>query len=119
EPASAEGMMLETIRQIADDDASVGRDCMSILIKRTPPHVYIRYRPYTIDKVPIALQGKPTQLLAAFSPWVATPSVTSPPQLIVGDGWSIAAGDFTVQLDSPPPGIPVAGLHTMPQRGWP
>jgi hypothetical protein len=119
DPMVVEKIMTEIIRRVADDDASVGRDCMSILLKRTPPHIHIQYRPYALDKIPLALQGKPMQVPAAFSPWIATPSITSPPLIIVGQGWSFAAGDFTVQVDSPPPGMPLAWLKTMPQRMWP
>jgi hypothetical protein len=113
-----EQIMTDLVRHIADEDTSVGRDCMAILIKPTAPHVRVRYRPYFLDKVPLALRTDQVDV-HGVSPWIMTPSLTAPPSVIVGQGWSIQAGNLVIHLDAPEAGTSIKAVGTQPRKRWP
>src|ERR1022692_297818 len=118
-PEYPEDIMTDVIHSIADEDSTVGRDCMAILIRPTVPQARVRYRPYMRDTVPYSMAGQVGLTPGSFSPWVITPSLTTPPSIIIGQGLTLHAGNLVIQFEAPDPGISLASLSTQPRPVWP
>lgn len=85
---SCESILVDTIRDLAQRDQSVGKSCMSILINRNQ-EIRIRFLPdpETDDQV------------AAFTPWVLGPRIIAPPQILQGWLPTLHSGPFQVTFD--------------------
>lgn len=89
-PDTCEAILAASIRRVADRDATVGKDLMSIRIRSWAPHVQIRYLPFTSEASP-SHEGLPL----AYTPWIiAPPSVHSP--ALSNGGWSTKYLDWSV-----------------------
>ena len=81
-PDTCEAILAASIRRIADEDPTVGKDLMAVQIKSRDPHVQIRYLPFTSEASP-SHEGLPL----AYTPWIIAPPSVHGPALSNG-GWT-------------------------------
>jgi hypothetical protein len=98
-----EELMVTVVRGVADepDEATVGKDCMSILISRSR-EVRVRYLRNSSPEEPIR---------TAYTPWIIGGGIVVPPAVLEGSGFSVSAGGRVILIDSIPP-LPENGFKS-------
>jgi hypothetical protein len=116
-----EQTIVDTIRTVAARNPYVGPNCMSILL--APPHVrpFVRVTFFPQEIHPARFVGSKfvsPEYSAAFSPWVIGAQMVSRPSVLIGNGWSLQMGPFTVELGGGVDDGPISGMSSQkrPQR---
>jgi len=100
ESRDAEVRLVETVRGVARKNPHVGPHCMSILIPPpSNPSISIRYFPAASTSLPVKQQLSRHESLKAYSPWILSTNICSPPSEITG-AFVIRTGIFSIQLTS-------------------
>jgi hypothetical protein len=67
--------MIEILRELPEEDPTVGRDCLVTTIQGVPPHVRIKYEPFGSTQMVVeSASGQAITVEAAVSPWIITPN---------------------------------------------
>jgi hypothetical protein len=103
-----EAMLVNAIRAVADEDDTVGKDCMSILMVRQGIF-HVRFLPN-----PDADLHRKT----SYTPWVVGPGVLWPAAVLYGGLSTLQAGPYQVTFERVPPLLPSSrvGAYGQPQR---
>jgi len=101
-----EALLVRTIREVAQSQASVGTDCMAVRLSRRPPDVRVRFN------------RDPSRVTAAFTPYVIAPGVSVPPQYS-WIGPPVTLNGVNYEVDPPFPPSPIFNSSSQPQKLWP
>ena len=106
-----EAMLVTSIRTVAEENDTVGKDCMSILMGRLGP-----FRVRFLPNLDADLHRK-----AAYTPWVIGPGVMWPPSVLYGPPSVLHAGPYQVTFERVPPLPPSSsvGAYGQPRRPFP
>lgn len=118
--AQFEQTIVDAIRMVAARNPSVGPNCMSILLAPPQLSALVRVTFFPQEVHPAQFIGSnfvSPEYPAAFSPWVIGPNLISQPSVLIGEGWELHMGQFTVQLGGFGVG-PISGMSSQrrPQR---
>jgi hypothetical protein len=98
-----EDLLVEVIREAAQNDESVGKDCMSVvMVPKEDPFVVIRYQPKLPTLGDLTVGNTAHRVPLAFWPWVVLPRLLMPPQVQTGGSPHIPLGNSRIQFESPP-----------------
>jgi hypothetical protein len=98
-----EDLLIEVIREASQNDESVGKDCMSVvMLPKEDPFVVIRYQPELPTLGELTVRNKAHKVPLAFWPWVVLPRLLIPPQVQTGGLPHIPLGSSRIQFESPP-----------------
>ena len=115
-----ENLLIDVIREASQNDQSVGKDCMSVLMApRHDPFSVVRYQPRLPTLAEVTVVDTPHKVPLAFSPWVVLSNMLVPPQVQTGGQPHIAIGNSRIQFESPPLdalGIPAPLFSTSTQQ---
>jgi hypothetical protein len=95
----AAATLIDVLRSLPPQDPTVGKDCLVTTIQREPPHVHVKYEPYGISQVSVALTSRTVTLPVAFTPWILTPTSVTAPHAVSGPGWSHQSGVFEFSVE--------------------
>src|SRR5215475_6489901 len=104
---SMRNILVETVRSIGTKNATVGADCMSIMLPE--PHLLRADIEFIIGSSGDS-QGGPV-----YSPWVITPEYVHEPSVLFG-GWEIHSGPWTIYLKDVFRGFAAWANQTRPKR---
>jgi len=66
--------MIEILRELPEEDPTVGRHCLVTTIQGVSPHVRIKYEPFGSTQMVVeSAKGQAITVEAAVSPWIITP----------------------------------------------
>jgi hypothetical protein len=113
DPDGIEATLVTTIRGVARTQSTVGQSCMSIVIPRladTP--LRVRYLPASSENVQLVGGAGSVNLGAVFTPWIVSPALTQPPQVIAGSvrPGPISLGNRVLTFDLPVPSAPITNV---------
>jgi hypothetical protein len=112
-------VVVEVLRSLSTpNDLTIGNDCLITTIRRTSPHVVVKYEPYAITHFQVATRTEVATVPACYTPWVVAPGLIAAPQTIVGSGWSFHLAGFDVLIDAPESGG-IAAASSQKRRRWP
>ncbi len=115
-----EQTIVDAIRLVAARNPDhVGPHCISILI--APPHiralVRVTFFPQEIHTARVVgSKFASPEFPAAYTPWIVGSGMVSKPSVIIGQGWEIQMGPFTVALGGFPAGSGLLGAMSSQRR---
>ena len=102
---SIRNILVETVRSISTENASVGADCMSIMLP--PPHLHLAEIEFIV--------GSSDPFHEVYSPWVITPGYVHMPSILFG-GWEVHCGPWTIYLKDVVRGFAAWAKQARPKR---
>ena len=103
---SMRNILIETIRSISGENATVGPDCMSIML--TPPNLLLA-------EIEFVFSGSGLSHGEVYAPWVITPGYVHAPSILFG-GWEIHDGPWTIYLKDDVRGFAPWAIQKRPKR---
>jgi hypothetical protein len=100
-PDDGEGVLVDTIREIARSCQDVGTDCMSIMLPANGAlWARTRYVPSTPQQFTLRAQGPEVRLPQSFAPWVVSPRMVVAPSIAGGGTMRLGLGVKTLAMEA-------------------
>jgi hypothetical protein len=97
----SEEILINEIRRISAENQWVGPHCMSISIPHpSTPNIHINFSEYISTEKPESKRKNFKQMDFSYSPWVISQNIYLPPNEIIGGGFNICTGPFTIRFDT-------------------
>ncbi|MFZ1006100.1 MAG: hypothetical protein WAN65_04655, partial [Candidatus Sulfotelmatobacter sp.] len=103
---SMRNVLVETVRSMSTENATVGADCMSIML---PPPQLCR------AEIEFIVGSSDSPYGEVYSPWVITPGYVHKPSILFG-GWEIHDGPWTIYLKDVVRGFAAWAKQPRPRR---